>query len=110
GIWADAKPVGAWLAGDGDFMGAIASKPAPTDWGMFSGFGLTQNLWEPGLPAMAILMAPSPASRLLQVVGVFGIWVDAKPVGAWLAGDGDFMGTIASKPAPTDWGCFRDLG
>jgi hypothetical protein len=32
---------------------------------------------------------------------VFGIWVDAKPVGAWLAGDGDFMGAIASKPAPT---------
>jgi hypothetical protein len=34
-------------------------------------------------------------------VGVFGIWADAKSVGAWLAGDGDFMGTIASKPAPT---------
>jgi hypothetical protein len=44
GIWVDAKPVGARLAGDGDFMGAIASKPAPTDWGMFSGFGLTQYL------------------------------------------------------------------
>jgi hypothetical protein len=41
---------------------------------------------------------------------VFGIWVDAKPVGARLAGDGDFMGAIASKPAPTGRGCFRDLG
>jgi hypothetical protein len=32
------------------------------------------------------------------------IWVDAKPVGARLAGDGDFRGAIASKPAPTDRG------
>jgi hypothetical protein len=33
---------------------------------MFSGFGLTQNLWEPGLPAMAILWALSSASRILH--------------------------------------------
>jgi hypothetical protein len=29
---------------------------------------------------------------------VFGIWVDAKPVGARLAGDGDFMGAIVGTP------------
>ncbi len=50
--------------------------------------------------AMAILRAPSPASRLLQGLwGVRGLRVDTKPVGARLAGDGDFMGAIARKPA-----------
>jgi len=75
GLRVDTKPVGAWLAGDGDFVGAIASKPAPTRIMGCSGFGddtkpVGARLAGDGDCMGAIAGKPAPTG----IVGVFGIW------------------------------------
>jgi hypothetical protein len=50
------------------------------------------------LLAMASVRSPSPASRLLQIVGVFGIEGSRKICRSQLAGDGAREIAIAGKP------------
>ncbi|MCP1517696.1 hypothetical protein J2Y74_002006 [Pseudomonas migulae] len=50
------------------------------------------------MPAMAVLRALSPASRLLRIGGGFGIGGSRQTCRSRLAGDGDFTDAFAGKP------------
>jgi len=59
---------------------------------------------------MAFSKSPSPASRLLQIEGMFGIADSHKTCRSRLAGDSVFTDAIAGKPAPTDYAEVRNCG